>query len=106
MLKNYERQFGSLPAKKSAPMADDDHPELDTSDILNEEKKHLYMSMVGAMQWAVTQGRIDIAYSTMVMSCFRIEPRIGHFGAITGSLWVSTKAPRREDLVPNSLPRP
>ena len=78
MLKNYERQFGSLPAKKSAPMADGDHPELDTSDLLDEEKKHLYMSMVGAMQWAVTLGRIDIAYSTMVMSRFRIEPRIGH----------------------------
>jgi hypothetical protein len=59
-------------------MADGDHPELDTSDLLDEEKKHLYMSMVRAMQWAVTLGRIDIAYLTMVMSCFRIEPRIGH----------------------------
>ena len=78
MLKNYERQFGSLPAKKSSPLVDGDHPELDISDILEENKKTLYMSMVGAMQWAVTLGRIDLAYSTMVMSRFRVEPRVGH----------------------------
>ena len=78
MLNNYERQFGSMPAKKNAPMTDSDHPELDTSDLLDEQGKSLYMSMVGAMQWAVTLGRIDIAYATMVMSRFRVEPRIGH----------------------------
>mgnify|MGYP003449427917 FL=1 len=78
MLKNYERQFGSMPHKKSSPLVDGDHPELDTTDLLDEANKTVYMSMVGAMQWAVTLGRIDLAYSTMVMSRFRVEPRVGH----------------------------
>ena len=78
MLANYERQFGSLPKKQNVPMDDGDHPEMDTSDIVSEADRTLYMSLVGAMQWAVTLGRFDIGYATMVLSRFRAEPRIGH----------------------------
>ena len=82
MLKNYERHFGGLPRTQSAPLADGDHPELDQSALLDEEGRSLYMSLVGALQWAVTLGRFDIAYATMVVSRFRVEPRVGHMDRV------------------------
>ncbi len=78
MLSSYERHFGSLPKKKGSPLPDGDHPETDTSDFLDEKGKAIYMSLVGSLQWAVTLNRFDIAYSVMVMSRFRAEPREGH----------------------------
>ncbi len=76
----YEQHFGSLPSYKKigSPLEDGDHPELDTSEILDEDGKAVYMSLVGCLQWAVTLNRFDIAYAVMVLSRFRVEPRIGH----------------------------
>ena len=82
MLGNYEHQFGSLPKKQNVPMDDGDHPEMDTSDLLDEKETSLYMSLVGAMQWAVTLGRYDIGYATMVLSRFRVQPRRGHMDRV------------------------
>ena len=46
--------------------------ELDLDDI----KK--YQSMIGALQWAVQLGRLDITTAIMTMSGFRANPRKGH----------------------------
>jgi uncharacterized small protein (DUF1192 family) len=78
MLNNYERIFGSLPKKYSAPLDKDDSPELDLSDDLNEDQTRLYQSLIGALQWCVTLGRFDIAVSVMTMSSFRAAPKEGH----------------------------
>ena len=59
-------------------MDPNDHPELDTSEILTDEQKNIYWSLIGMLQWAVTLGRIDINVHVMTMSRFRMEPRIGH----------------------------
>ena len=78
-LKAYERIFGSLPSKKtSSPIDKDDHPELDDSSLLEEPDIKIYQSLIGSLQWAITLGRFDISVSVMVMSRFRIAPRIGH----------------------------
>ena len=34
--------------------------------------------MIGAMQWAISIGRFDIATSVMSLSSFRVAPRVGH----------------------------
>ena len=34
--------------------------------------------MIGAMQWAISIGRFDIATAVMSLSSFRVAPRIGH----------------------------
>jgi hypothetical protein len=78
MLNNYERVFKGPPKKYSAPLDPDDSPELDQSDVLNEDQTRLYQSLIGALQWAVTLGRFDIAVSVMTMSSFRAAPREGH----------------------------
>ena len=37
MMDNYERMYGQLPRKYSAPLVKDDHPELDESDLLDSK---------------------------------------------------------------------
>ena len=34
--------------------------------------------MVGALQWSVSIGRLDITTTVMTMSSFRVDPREGH----------------------------
>jgi hypothetical protein len=38
----------------------------------------VYQSMIGALQWMVTIGRLDITTAVMTMSEFRVAPRTGH----------------------------
>ena len=55
-----------------------DHPELDTSEMLDEEKITKYQSLIGALQWVVTIGRFDVATAVMSLSLFRAAPPVGH----------------------------
>ncbi len=82
ILDQYERIFGEK-VKNSrrihAPLEPGDHPELDDSELCDDEEKTKYMSMVGSLQWAFSLGRIDIGTATMTMSPrFRVQPRKGH----------------------------
>ena len=81
MLFHYEVMFGEPVPKREvhAPLEPGDHPESDTSPLLCDplDISH-YLSMIGAMQWAIALGRIDIMAATMTMSRFRTAPREGH----------------------------
>ena len=55
-----------------------DHPELDTSEILEGDMASKYLTMVGHLQWLVTLGRFDIHAQVATMSRFRAAPRQGH----------------------------
>jgi hypothetical protein len=55
-----------------------DHPEIDSSEFLCEDDIQKYQSLIGAMQWAISIGRFDIAVHVMTMSSFRASPRCGH----------------------------
>jgi hypothetical protein len=71
--------FGQEPSRKvTSPLEKGDHPELDTSELLDEDGKQKYMSMVGSMQWSITLGRFDVATAVMTLSSFRAAPRVGH----------------------------
>ena len=61
-----------------SPLEKGDHPELDTSDLLDADGIQKYQSMIGAMQWAISIGRFNIATAVMSLSSFRVAPRIGH----------------------------
>jgi hypothetical protein len=54
-----------------------DHPEIDSSKFLGEDDIQKYQSLIGAMQWAISIGRFDIAVY-MTMSSFRASPHHGH----------------------------
>ena len=75
----YEDLFGESPKTKyRSPVDKDDHPELDTSPLLDEDGVSKYQSLIGALQWTVTLGRFDIAVAVMTMSSYRVAPRRGH----------------------------
>ena len=75
----YKDMFGETPTTKSrSPLDKDDHPELDTTPLLNEEGINKYQSLIGALQWTITLGRFDVAVAVMTMSSFRVAPRQGH----------------------------
>ena len=78
MIANYVRIYGQKPKQYTSPLVKGDHPELDTSELLEIDDIKIYQSMVGALQWAVQIGRFDIAVAVMTMSRFRAAPRQGH----------------------------
>ncbi|GAX11913.1 hypothetical protein FisN_UnNu034 [Fistulifera solaris] len=82
MFVNYEQVFGQKPRNYQSPLEPNDHPELDTSEFLDDEKTKTYQSLIGALQWLVTIGRIDIFTAVMSMSSFRSEPRFGHMDRV------------------------
>lgn len=79
MMDAYKLMFGGMPSTKfSSPLEKGDHPELDTSEELDMDGIRKYQSLIGALQWCITLGRIDIATAVMTMSSFRAMPRQGH----------------------------
>jgi len=57
MAANYEKFFGSKPKTiYSAPLDKDDHPELDTSPLLDEKDVSMYQSLIGSLQWTISLG--------------------------------------------------
>ena len=65
-----------------SPALPDYHPELDTSDFLNDTDTRLYQSYIGILRWAIELGRIDIAHSGSTMATFMATPRQGHMVAV------------------------
>ena len=75
----YKRLFNEDPPKgyKTA-LEKNDHPELDTSEILEGDMAAKYLTMVGQLQWLVSLGRFDIHAQVATMSRFRAAPSQGH----------------------------
>jgi hypothetical protein len=76
---NYEWMFGQGPKQNiSSPLEKGDHPETDAFELLDTNGIQMYQSMIGALQWMVTIGRLDITIFVMTMSGFRVAPIKGH----------------------------
>ena len=91
MTANFEKMFGELPRKYSSPLERGDHPETDTSELLDFDGIKIYQSMIGQLQWAVQIGRIDITTAVMTMSSFRVAPRQGHLNRLKRIMGYLTK---------------
>ena len=75
----YTRLFNTEPSKGlETPLEKHDHPELDTSEILQGQEVNHYLTMVGQLQWLITLGRLDIQAQVITMSRVRAQPRKGH----------------------------
>ena len=80
----YKRLFNEdSPKGYKTPLDKNDHPELDTSEILEGDMAAKYLTMVGQFQWLVTLGRFDIHTQVATMSRFRAAPRQGHMDRLT-----------------------
>jgi hypothetical protein len=51
---------------------------MDYSPFLRQDETQQFQSLIGAMQWAVSIGRLDIVTAVMSLSSFRAMPRRGH----------------------------
>ena len=75
----YTDMFGVKPKQNmSSPLEKGDHPELDTSPLLDDAGVAKYQSLIGALQWTISLSRFDIGTAVMTMSRFRVAPREGH----------------------------
>ena len=59
----------------SSPLEKDDHPELYNSEYLDSDCVQKYKSMIGAIQWTVYFGRLEVNNVAMTLASFRTEPR-------------------------------
>ena len=85
LMNNYKLLFGSFPTSPKntrTPLVEGDHPELDTSELLDAEGIKLYQSLIGSLQWVVSIGRFDIHTAIATLSSFRVAPRVGHLDRI------------------------
>ena len=79
MVQSYEQLYGCKPSQTpQSPLVENDHPELDTTEFLDEEGTSQYQSLIGSLQWLISIGRWDIQTAVMSLSSFRAAPRRGH----------------------------
>jgi hypothetical protein len=71
MIDTYVQLYGEYPRKASSPLEQNDHPEIDDSPFLRQDETQQFQSLIGAMQWAVSIERLDIATAVMSLSSFR-----------------------------------
>ena len=73
------RLFNTEPSKGlKTPLEINDHPELDTSDILEGQQVNHYLTMVNPLLWLIALGNFDIQAQVISISRFRAQPRQGH----------------------------
>jgi hypothetical protein len=68
---------------------------MDDSPFLRQDETQQFQSLIGAMQWAVLIGRLDIATAVMSLSSFRAMSRRGYLERakqIYGYLWKMKQA--------------
>jgi len=83
MCATFEQLFGCPPKQVvTSPIEKNDHPELDTSELLDLDNITKYQSLIGALQWAVSIGRFDIMTSVMTLSSFQAAPCRGHMECV------------------------
>ena len=71
----YKCLFNDDPPKGfQTPLDKNDHPELDTSEILEGDMAAKYLTMVGQLQWLITLGRFHIHAQVLTMLRLRAAP--------------------------------
>jgi hypothetical protein len=78
MIGTYVQLYGKKPRKASSPLEQNDHLEMDNSPFLGQDKTQQFQSLIGAMQWEVSIGRLDIVTAVMSLSSFCTMPSRGH----------------------------
>ena len=79
MMEWYKQYFGKKPDMKyRSPLQKRDHPELDMTPFLDEERKMTYQSLIGCEQWKISIGRFDTHIAFMSMLRYCNAPREGY----------------------------
>ena len=103
-IRRIEEVFGKLD-KKSVPMVAKDHPELDSTTVLNDDDHKKYQMLIGMLNWIVTLGRIDICYAVSSLARFVACPRKGHMERALQVFGYLKKKPNRRIIIDSKSPR-
>ena len=75
----YYNMFGTkFNLSFSSPLEKGDRPELETSEPLDSDGVQKQQSMIGAIHWDVSLGRIDVNTAVMTLASFIAEHAQGH----------------------------
>ena len=85
------------------PLPEGCHPELDDSNLLLELGIRKYQMLIGMAQWAVTIGRLDIAFAVSSLSRFSAAPREHHLELACYLFGYVKKHPNRRIVVDSRL---
>ena len=77
-----EKRGERLIRKADTPLSSGYRPEVDTSDVLDDDESSYYQSLIGILRWAVELGRVDIDTEVSMMSSFLAMPRKGHLSQV------------------------
>ena len=70
MIAGYKQIFGTKPSSTpQSPLPDGDHPELGTSEFLDEEGIQQYQSLIGSLQWAILIGYRNCCDDNVKLPC-------------------------------------
>ena len=71
-----------LTQKALNPFPGDYDPDLDTTDVLNDDQATYFQSQIGILRWMVELGWVDIATEVCLLSSHVALPREGHLETI------------------------
>ena len=64
---------------RSTPFNDSSYrPELDTTDLCDENLVTIYQNLIGVLRWTCELGRVDILHEVSLLSQYLAQPRVGH----------------------------
>jgi Reverse transcriptase (RNA-dependent DNA polymerase) len=104
VLRKYQEEHRTLP-KKNIPMSPNAHPELDTSEPLDENGTKQYQKIIGIGQWLVVAGRFDINFAISSLSRYAAAPRKGHLDMAEDILGYLKKYPAKGYVINPKPPK-
>ena len=81
------------------PLPADCHPEISTSELLDDKMTKIYQMLVGLMQWASVIGRLDICFAVSPLSRFSTNPRQDHLTLALHVMGYMKKYPNRRIVI-------
>ena len=101
-VRKVEEIFGTLRMYKTPLPADNFHPEMDDSPLLNEKQHRQYQMLIGMLNWLVTIGRPDLCFAASSLGRFGACPRENHLRAALQVFGYMKKYPDKRIAVDSS----
>ena len=91
-----------LTNKAKTPLSAGYRPELDMSPELDARRLNYYQGLIGVLRWMCELGRVDLLYSTSIMSSYLASPREGHLEQVL-HMFAYLKSHSRSAMVFNDM---
>ncbi len=95
--------FGNV-KKQSTPLTFKDHPEEDSTEVLNATMQRKFQMLIGMLNWLATIEHFDIAYSVTSLARFVTCPRKGHLDRAIRVFGYLQKFPNRRIRIDHKDP--